>query len=352
MNIYVKQIIQFLLFLGVGLGILFLVYQNQSTAYANDCALKGIDSANCSLLQKVIADFGAVNYFWIFIAWLAFNFSNFSRAYRWKMLLNSMGHQPKVSNAFMAVLVGYFANLGLPRLGEIARAATISKYENIPVDQTVGTIVTDRVVDILSILIVTILAVLIEYQVIFDFFLSHVDFSHKISFLKLAVAIFAFLLVVFLVTKKFWNSKGKFALKLKKFAHGLKQGILSISKIKNPGIFILHSINIWLMYFFMAYLCFLAFEPTAHLSPKVALVVYVFGSWGVVIPSPGGMGTYHFLAQSALMLYGVSGDDGFSWANISFFSLQISASVLLGILSLILLPLLNKSYKNVPLEKY
>jgi uncharacterized protein (TIRG00374 family) len=346
----VKNVLQFLLFFGVGLGILYLVYVNQSNAYQEDCILKGLDSENCSLVKKVIADFKSVNYFWIFLAWIAFNISNFSRAFRWKMLLNSIGHQPKISNAFMAVLVGYFANLGLPRLGEVVRAATISKYENIPVDQTVGTIVTDRVIDVLSILTVTFLALIIEYEVIINFFTSNINLSEKLSGVKVLGIFGAIFVFAIVLIKKYWNPKGLIATRIKKFGLGLKQGILSISKIKRPWVFILHSINVWLMYFFMAYFCFLAFAPTAHLSPVVALVVYVFGSWGVVIPSPGGMGTYHFLAQSALSLYGVSGEDGFSWANISFFSLQISASVFLGIISLILLPLFNKKKKDVTLE--
>lgn len=350
MNSMVKNVLQFLLFFGVGLGILYLVYVNQSNAYQEDCILKGLDSENCSLVKKVIADFKSVNYFWIFLAWIAFNISNFSRAFRWKMLLNSIGHQPKISNAFMAVLVGYFANLGLPRLGEVVRAATISKYENIPVDQTVGTIVTDRVIDVLSILTVTFLALIIEYEVIINFFTSNINLSEKLSGVKVLGIFGAIFVFAIVLIKKYWNPKGLISTRIKKFGLGLKQGILSISKIKRPWVFILHSINVWLMYFFMAYFCFLAFAPTAHLSPAVALVVYVFGSWGVVIPSPGGMGTYHFLAQSALSLYGVSGEDGFSWANISFFSLQISASVFLGIISLILLPLFNKKKKDVTLE--
>lgn len=351
MTTVVKNILQFLLFFGVGIGILYLVYINQSTAYEEDCLLKGMSSSDCSLVKKVLSDFKSVNYFWILLAWVAFNISNLSRAFRWKMLLNSMGYQPKIGNAFMAVLVGYFANLGLPRLGEVVRAATISKYENIPVDQTVGTIVTDRVIDIISILAITLLALIIEYEVILNFFISNIDLSDKFSLFKWLGAMGMVILLGFWFLKKYWNPKGSLALKIKKFGLGIKQGILSISKIKKPFIFVLHSINVWLMYFFMAYFCFLAFAPTSHLSPVVALVVYVFGSWGVVIPSPGGMGTYHFLAQSALGLYGVSGEDGFSWANISFFSLQISASVFLGLISLILLPILNKTKKDASLEK-
>jgi hypothetical protein len=100
----------------------------------------------------------------------------------------------------------------------------------------------------------------------------------------------------------------------------------------------------------MTYFSFFAFAPTAGLSPLIALMVFVFGSWGIVIPSPGGMGTYHFLVQTALMMYGVSGNDGFSFANIAFFSMQIGGNILMGVLSLILLPLLNRGYHPKGIE--
>jgi len=107
-------------------------------------------------------------------------------------------------------------------------------------------------------------------------------------------------------------------------------------------LFILHSVNIWLMYYLMTYFCFLSFALTAELSPVIALVVFVFGGWGIVIPSPGGMGTYHFLATTALGFYGISGDDGFSWSNISFFTIQLGCNVSVGLLALLLLPMINR----------
>lgn len=105
------------------------------------------------------------------------------------------------------------------------------------------------------------------------------------------------------------------------------------------------------MYFAMTYLSFFAFGPTAHLAPIAGLIVFVFGGWGIVIPSPGGMGTYHYLAQVALAMYGVNGDDGFSWANISFFSIQLGCNISIGIIALILLPIINRNYKSISARK-
>jgi glycosyltransferase 2 family protein len=120
--------------------------------------------------------------------------------------------------------------------------------------------------------------------------------------------------------------------------------------LENPVVFIFHSLNIWLMYYLMTYFCFFAFEPTMHLTPLAALTVYVFGTFGMVIPSPGGMGTYHFLATSALLLYGVKGDDAFSFANIMFFSIQIFYTIIVGVVSIFLIRYLNKKTKTISLE--
>lgn len=131
---------------------------------------------------------------------------------------------------------------------------------------------------------------------------------------------------------------------VEKFTEGLK----TIKKIDNLPVFLFHSINIWVMYYMMTYLCFKSFAPTADLAPIAALTVFVFGTFGIVIPSPGGMGTYHVLATAALVIHGVNSNDAFSFANIMFFSIQIFYNIVAGVLSIILLRVLNK--KSIPLS--
>ncbi|MEY2949476.1 MAG: hypothetical protein RLZZ248_677 [Bacteroidota bacterium] len=348
--IRVKNLLKFFIFLGTGVGILYLVYLNQSEAYLEECLQKNIPAEDCSLLEKVLADFASANYWWILMVWLAFNLSNWSRAMRWKLLLKPLGYTPRILNLFMSIIIGYFANLGLPRMGEVLRAATIQQYEKIPLENAMGTIVTDRIMDVICILLITGLAVLLEFDTFLNFTNDYVDLSGKLnaSFLLLALGIIGIIgfiiLRQFLVSEKWKNHP--LVIKVKSFVVGFKSGILSVSKLENPGWFLFHTFNIWLMYFTMTYFCFFAFAPTAQLAPVVGLVVFVFGSWGIVIPSPGGMGTYHFLAQTALMMYGVSGEDGFSWANIAFFSIQIGANVFLGLLSLLILPFYNRQYSK------
>jgi uncharacterized protein (TIRG00374 family) len=337
---------KFLLFLGLGLGILYLVYRGQNAAFQDDCALRGVPASECSLLGKVVADFRGANFFWLGVVLLLFVVSCVSRALRWNMLLRPLGYQPRFSNSFWSIILGYFANLGLPRMGELVRAGTLAQYEKIAVEKVMGTLVVDRVIDVISILLLTGLAVLIQYGVIMDFVQAHVDLGDRMrSGALLGYAFLVFLIVAVILYK--WRQRIrrlKIYGKLANIAWGFRQGLVTIRRLDNPWGFVAHSINIWLMYFLMVYACFFAFAPTAHLTPLAALVVHVFGAWGVVVPSPGGMGTYHFLAQTALQMYGVGGDDAFSWANISFFTIQLGCNVILGVAALFLLPALNRRY--------
>ena len=341
------NILKFLLFLGLGLGILYVVYQSQNAAYQEECALKGIPAADCSLLQKVVTDFQEANYFWVLLVLGAFMMSNVSRAIRWNMLIRPMGYAPRFVNAFLTTVLGYFANLGLPRMGEVVRGASLSRYERIPLEKVMGTIVVDRIIDVMSILLVTGLAFLLEFDTIWQFVNEKADLGRLANLGNLlAVAAVAGLLgigVLYLFRKTL--SSTKLYKKVRNLALGFWEGLQTVSQLDRPLWFIFHSVNIWFMYYLMTYLCFFAFAPTAGLPAVAALTVFVFGGWGVVIPSPGGMGTYHFLAQTALAMYGISGEDGFSWANIAFFSIQLGCNVFVGILALVFLPILNRDYQ-------
>ena len=347
------NILKFSLFLGIGLVILYLVYKHQNTAYLAECGLRGIPESECSLIDKVIQDFKGANYFWILLVLVAFTLSNISRAIRWNMLMRPLGYQPRLINSFLAVVIGYFANLGFPRMGEIIRPATISRYEKIPLESAIGTIVTDRILDVISILILTAAVLFIEFDNIWSFLLENGSFGEKLDTLQ-RVGFYFFVCVLlaltaFLIFRKTLMNNPLFT-KLKEIGLGFWNGILSIRKVKRIGLFIFHSINIWFMYFMMTWLCFFAFAPTAHLPMVAALIVFVFGGWGVVIPSPGGMGTYHFMVIAALSIYGISGDDAFSWANIAFFSIQLGVNIFIGMLALILLPIINKEHKAIRTE--
>lgn len=314
-----------------------------------ECALKGITDEDCSLIGKILYDFATAKYFWLFMIFVSYMISNVSRAIRWKMLMNKLGFQPKLINSFLTIMLGYFANLGLPRLGEVVRPATLSRYENIPLEKVMGTVVVDRAIDVISILIVSALALFLQFDVLWGFLAENSVLQEKIAaatplLIGLSVIGIAGLVLLYVFRNKLMQTQ--FYGKINGILMGFLDGIKTIMHLDKPFLFVIHSVNIWLMYYLMTYFCFLSFAPTADLSPVIALVVFVFGGWGIVIPSPGGMGTYHFLATTALGFYGVSGDDGFSWSNISFFTIQLGCNVLIGLLALILLPIINKETEN------
>lgn len=345
------NLLKFLAFLSVGLIILYLVYRNQNAAYQAECISKQIPLENCSLLDKVITDFRGANYFWVLLVLVAFTISNVSRAIRWSMLIRPLGYRPKFINSFLTTVLGYFANLGLPRVGEVVRAGTLARYEKIPLEKVMGTVVVDRIVDVISILVVTSLAFLLEFNTLWQFAQKYVPVDRLIRIISILALLGVLGLGALWLMRK-TLAKTTFYEKFMKILSGFYDGLKTIGKLEKPWLFILHSINIWFMYYMMTYLCFFAFAPTAGLSPLAGLVVFVFGGWGIVIPSPGGMGTYHFLVQIALGIYGISGEDGFSFANISFFSIQLGCNVLIGLLALIFLPIINKNYhpKAIPNE--
>jgi len=343
----IKDILKVLLFFSVGFVILYLVYSSQNTAFQEQCQIDGIPVSECSLAKKVWTDLQSVNIWWLLAVLMAFNLSNISRAYRWRMMMDSLGYSTKTSNAFFSIMIGYFGNLGLPRAGEIFRATIFSKYEKIRVEKVVGTVVLDRLVDMISVLVVVLLAIIVEYDILWNFISAQGLGSKEMPKWLVYVPIIGMVVLIVL-----WGLKNKlqqlrFVQKIMTLILGFLEGIKSIKQIKKPIPFLLHTVNIWFMYFLMTYLCFFAFEPTSHLSASAGLIVFVFGTFGVIIPSPGGMGTFHALAVIALSVYGIAGDDAFSFANILFFSVQIGCSVLLGIIALAIQPIINKNYRPI-----
>lgn len=342
-----KNVAQFVLFLSVGLAILYYVFSKQQAAYLAQCALDGIPTEDCDLLDKVLTDFAGADFYWLGIVVFAFIVSNFSRAVRWKMLLKPMGYTPRYINLLFSIFIGYFANLGLPRLGELIRATNLAKYEKLPVEKVVGTIVVDRVVDMLSFLVVFAIALIFESDTLFGYLAEKGSLPGKglLTNPIFWIAGFAFLgLVVYLFKNRQKFSHNIIYKKVSNILKGLAEGIKTISKLENIPGFLFHSLVIWVMYYLMTYLCFNAFAPTAHLGAQAGLLVFVFASLGMIIPSPGGMGTYHAMVVAGLSLYAIDPGDSFSFANIIFFAIQIFGIVVLGLASLLLGPIVNRDY--------
>ena len=169
MKRFIKPFFRFLLFLGIGLTILFFIYNNINSAYLEECALKGIPEESCSLIQKLIDDFASADKFWLLVVLATFMLSNIVRAWRWQMLLKPLGYEVTFANSFLVIMLGYFANLGLPRMGEFVRAGALSRNEGIAFEESMGTIVVDRIMDFICLGIMIVLGFLFNFNAIWRF---------------------------------------------------------------------------------------------------------------------------------------------------------------------------------------
>ena len=342
----IRNIIFIIVSFTIGFTILYYIYNNYNAAYLEQCKQDGIPLIECDLLQKLKDDFWSANIFWIVITLCCFTLSNVSRAMRWNLLLKPLGYQPKLYNSFIAVVITYFVNLFIPRMGEVARAAALKKAEDVPVEKAMGTIVVGRIMDVIMLLLFIGLAFLLEYDTLWTWLNENMGdkeggglFSNPYVLGVMGLGVLS--LIVFFIFRKKIMQTAIFK-KVWDIVMGFWEGLQSVRKLEQPGMFIFHTVFIWTMYFLMNYLCFFSFEPTSNLSPEVGLMVFVFGAFGIVIPSPGGMGTYHWLVIAALGIYGINQYDAFSFANIAFFSIQIFCNITIGIIAIILLFVLNR----------
>jgi len=342
-KINIKKIIQAILFLAVGVTLLYIVYRVNDKNYQAQCVQDNIPAEECDLLQKLFTDFQTVDWWWMIPIFACFMMSNISRAIRWRMLIEPLGKKPSMFNMFFSIMLSYFANMGFPRIGEFVRAGVIAKYEDLPVEKVMGTVILDRIADLIVFLLLCGTVAIFQWDNVMSMLSGGEEV--QIGGLGTKVIILGALVIVGILVLRFIiksTSKNKIIVKIQKIILGFWDGIKTISEIKRVGWFIFHSLMIWIMFFLMTYMGFNVFEPTKGLSLEAGLTVFVFGALGFVIPSPGGMGTYHFFIGEALKLYGVPAADGFSFANILFFALQIGCNATLGIVALILLPIVNK----------
>lgn len=248
---------------------------------------------------------------WLIIPALALLLlSHYLRALRWKILMEPLGHHPSTFNVFASVMVGYLVNAGVPRLGEVVKCTMLSKYEKIRVDKLVGTIVTERAIDMVSLLVIFILAILFQGHIIGDYVMSLVNnffrseggsFSFQKLFITfLAVTLF-FLLVYFLI-RCFAHIDA--VAKIKNVLKGIVHGLVSIRYIKHKGAFVFHSIAIWALYLFATVVGIQALQETAHLGLGAGITTLAVGSVGMII-TPGGIGAYPLFVANLMGLYDI-----------------------------------------------
>ena len=292
------------------------------------------------------------NYFWISLSILVTGLSHYFRAVRWKILLKPIGYKPKTSNTFFAVMVGYLANFAIHRMGEVTRCGILTTYEKVPFTAGFGTVISERALDVICLIIIFFAALGIEFDRISgianDLVFNTVSEKFHALMQKQTFVISATLTLLVIAAALFYFRKkirSLFSSKAKGFAKGLWDGLLSIKNVEQPIMFIVYTVLIWVMYVLQVYVCFFAFPETAGLSVMVAVIIVVFGSLGVVA-TPGGTGAYQLIViQILVSIYMISYTSAFAFAWAVWTS-QFIFIVLTGFLSLILLAVLNKEKKQ------
>lgn len=272
---------------------------------------------------------------WILLSVLFGLLAHISRAYRWKFLLEPMGYKPKFLNSFMAVMVAYLANFGIPRSGEVLRGVTISTYEKIPFEKAFGTIISERIADFIMLLLIIGIAMILQTE----YLLTYFEENNINPFLTIAI-LFGLLAVGIFILKLIRRSKHGVILKVKAFAKGLLEGMRSILKMKNKGAFIFHTIFIWVMYILMFYVLAFTIPETAEMPFGVVMMAFVVGSFAISATN-GGIGVYPIAIGASLMLFGISKEAGeaFGWIT---WGTQTLLVILAGGFSFLFLPIFNR----------
>jgi uncharacterized membrane protein YbhN (UPF0104 family) len=264
--------------------------------------------------------FKRANYSWIAAGMVISLLSHFLRAYRAVMLYDALNYKVPVKNSFYAVLIGYMMNYIIPRAGEVSRCAALSKTDDIPVDKSLGTVVTERIFDMVMLLLLIGLVFILQFDMLMNYINGALDngstTKEGISLKWILLAVMVVGGAAFFALRSRLKNSAIYA-KMMNVLKGFSEGLLSIRNIKNPLWFIVLSLAIWGCYLLMMYFCFFAMEATQNLDFNACLTVFALGTIGMVIPAPGaGAGTYHFAIMQSLFLFGVPLEDGKAYATI------------------------------------
>lgn len=286
-------------------------------------------------LQEIRLHFQKANYGFVILAVFLGIVSHISRAYRWNFMLAPLGFQPKLLNNFMAVYIAYLMNIFIPKSGEVSRAMVISKYEGVPFDKAFGTIISERVVDIIFLFGFTLIALFLQFDILFAYISKNISTVNLIY----AISILAGLFICFLLFLKY--SKSVVQQRLLKFFNGLKEGVFSILKMKKKRAFIIHTFLIWGLYLLSFYVSTFALDETSTISIGALIITFVIGSFSFAFTNSG-FGSYPFFVAGILAVYGVTETIGTAFGWIVWTS-NIASIVFLGAVSLFILPVFNRS---------
>lgn len=302
--------------------------------------------------QNIIEDIKRANYLWVVVPPLIGLASNIFRTQRWRLLLRPLGYNPGFWNTFNSVMMMYFLNLFFPRLGEVSRCGVLARYEKVPLDKSIGTMVTERVLDVVCLGLIAGLLFVVEhdkflllYQQIvadskttFGDIIAKNQISPQLSYTVFSIA--AAIVVLFIGIQLRKQGLPAILLSIKERVTGLLHGLISIKDMGHPVEFLFHTVMIWVCYFLMGYLGFQIFPETSHLGLMAAGMVLFFGGVAFAL-TPGGLGLYPIFVQIILGLYGIVGSVAIS-LGLVVWSFQTASVLVAGVISMVLLAIMNR----------
>lgn len=274
------------------------------------------------------------NYWWIVLGLFIGLLSHLSRAYRWRFLLEPMDYNIKFGNSFMSVFAAYLINYTIPRAGEVARASIITNYEGVPFEKGFGTIVAERIADLIVMFGIITITLFLQFDFIYGFF------AERFNPIKILLALLILIISAIVFFRIIRKSQSKFAIKIKNFINGLIEGALSIFKMKNKWVFIFHTLFIWAMYVLMFYVTTLAIEDLEGISTGAILIGFISASFSIAATN-GGIGSYPIAVFAAFSLFGIAEEPSIAFGWIMWSS-QTLVIIIFGGLSLIYLPIYNR----------
>ncbi|MBN1819261.1 MAG: flippase-like domain-containing protein [Prolixibacteraceae bacterium] len=321
----ILNVLKFIAFFSVGGIIFWLIYKDQDIAR----------------IKEILTN--DVNYTWIWLSLFLGLLSHISRSIRWNLMIEPLSHKPRLLNTFLSVMIGYLMNLVLPRMGEISRCGVLSRYEKISFPKLVGTVVTERIIDVIMLLLFFVFVLFTQFGQFLGFLHRNPEIEHNVRSLITSPVLWGGL-VIFIAMIIVYRRTLKNTILFKKIDETLalfKEGLISVRNMKKKWAFIGHSFFIWIMYYLMMYVVFFSFDFTRDLTPLAGLTTFVLASFGMVAPSPGGIGSWHFMTKEALWIYGIDKGDGLIFAFLMHTTMT-SMLIVIGLISFLILPFLNR----------
>jgi glycosyltransferase 2 family protein len=303
--------------------------------------------------KQILESFSIANYWWLILSFFIGLLSHVFRTMRWEMLILTIGYKPRFKNTFLSLMIGYFANLAIPRLGEVSRCTILTKYEKIPFEKSFGTVIAERAFDLLTFIVLFFVNLLIQYNKISGYVHDKVyePLADKFTFIGKGYVLYGFITaivlgIIFIIVFHKRLLKFIFYQKIVKILQGFWDGLRSLGKVKNPLKFLIYTVIIWTMYYLMSYVCFYCLVETSNPGLDAVLSVLVMGTIGIMVVQ-GGIGIYPVIVAETLTLYGITSIIGFALGWL-IWGAQTFIIILAGVVSLILLPVLNnKSHDKI-----